>query len=144
MNNELYYTPDLDEFFIGFEYEWKDENGVWNKAVPTEITVEGYEEQTYGLRVKYLDKEDIESLGFVKTKYTSEYRCFQLLFDDRDDEFYELEFYCEDYNNEIWIEKFTQSGIDNNGVDYNSSYIFKGKIKNKSELIKLLKQLNIQ
>src|ERR1035437_9775722 len=65
MDNK-YYKPDLDEFYIGFEFqnklgdEWeteifKDTNNLHSMYL---------NRNTIHLRVKYLDKEDIESLGF--------------------------------------------------------------------------------
>jgi len=136
-----YYIPDISEFHVGFEYEWTDGyTGEWTKEVVDSTTDLRYfrEDADVEHRVKYLDREDIESLGFIYIKHNNEYSSFQLLSDNTED-FYELEFYCEDYNNEIWIEKFEAN---KNGT-YNSYYIFKGVIKNKSELQKLLKMLGI-
>lgn len=103
-----YYTPEIEDFHIGFEYEWLDADNNWKKeSTPIEISKEGFDEQTYGLRVKYLDKEDIESLN--------------------------LPSYIQINN----ILNKTYEIIGTNGR------IFRGSIKNKSELKKLLKQLNI-
>jgi len=73
MKDKLYYTPELEEFHPGFEYEmclrnkegatfWQRRTvgpqgwqGIWN--IPFSINK--------GYRVKHLDKEDIESLGFI-------------------------------------------------------------------------------
>ena len=62
-----YYQPDISEFHVGFEYEeaWGLErvNQEWIKEVfkidqsPVHLLPK--------LRVKYLDREDIESCGFV-------------------------------------------------------------------------------
>lgn len=116
---DKYYTPKIEEFHIGFEYEWLDDDDKWIKETsPIEITKEGFDEQTYGLRVKYLDKEDIESLGFVK-------------WIDREN--YDLEEYQLHKNNNLNISIYDDA----------SNLIFIGDIKNKSELKKLLKRLNI-
>jgi hypothetical protein len=72
-----YYTPEIEEFHVGFEYETlepiRDNSGrtSWNKwtikNAPTRLAgihniyFEGKEEK---IRVKHLDREDIESLGF--------------------------------------------------------------------------------
>jgi hypothetical protein len=122
-----YYTPSLKEFHIGFECEWqcKIRKEKWNKQICDVDLVniaysafehsdeeEPYEEQ---FRVKYLDKEDIESLGWKK-----EENCF-------------VKDHCKLYlygNTHIQIQSL-------------GNLNFNGTIKNKSELIKLLKQLNI-
>ena len=68
-----YYTPKIEECHIGFEYEWKNDKGEWIKeSSPESISEDRYEEQTYGLRVRYLDQEDIESFGFEN--YVDRYR----------------------------------------------------------------------
>ncbi len=71
-----YYTPEIEEFHVGFEYEWFDGSD-WNKV--TQKYFDGglfnngdgehpfeYQLSDVGIRVKYLDQEDIESLGFNK------------------------------------------------------------------------------
>ncbi|AGO48994.1 hypothetical protein N356_gp101 [Cellulophaga phage phi14:2] len=131
-----YYTPEIEEFHIGFEYEWlDDEEGGdnWIKAnTPTTIELEGYEDITYGLRVKYLDKEDIESLGFKEDT---------------------LHFYSKHQKEGVvlYIEKIVLTNENNfwykiwlKHPSYGNSTIYSGSIKNKSELKKLLKQLNVE
>jgi hypothetical protein len=79
-----YYTPSIEEFRVGFEYErllnesgynsyWKFDliKSVWSKRVFTQSDFDkgrGWDnrrdlEDGY-IRVKYLDQSDIESLGF--------------------------------------------------------------------------------
>lgn len=123
---DKYYTPELSEFHIGFKYEWLNENSDWVvEETPKEISIDGFDEQTYGLRVKYLDSLDIESLGFVYIKVDSyKYPTF-----------YKSGFglkLMED--NLIEIVNITMNGFPR---------YFEGKCLNKSELIKLCKQLNI-
>jgi hypothetical protein len=122
-----YYTPTIEEFHIGFEYEWLDENKMWIKSFcPEEISVEGFDEQTYGLRVKYLDREDIESLGF-NTEDNGE--CY-----NKTNAFDIYGLYPWEWN----------KGIQNQyKIILNGDTLFLGIIKNKSELKVLLKQLNI-
>jgi len=72
MKNNLYYTPTIEEFHIGFQYEYLNENNDWIKCTPTEITELDFKYQTYGLRVKYLDQSDIESLGWEHDQYVPE------------------------------------------------------------------------
>jgi hypothetical protein len=69
---DKYYTPTEDEFHVGFEYEnyfrTKDGNQ-WNKIEYSgdceELMIGDYIDPNI-VRVKCLDIEDIESLGFVQ------------------------------------------------------------------------------
>ena len=118
-----YYTPSLEEFHIGFEFEtsYLEDYDTWKK-VTLEFDDFGFYTSTWEVdsnptefRVKYLDKEDIESLGWKK-----EENCF-------------VKDHCKLYlygNTHIQIQSL-------------GNLNFNGTIKNKSELIKLLKQLNI-
>lgn len=70
-----YYTPKIEEFCVGFEYETIYLKSVWTKDYLC-ISDCGWFFESYHndaspleFRVKYLDKEDIESLGFVFIKY---------------------------------------------------------------------------
>lgn len=116
-----YYTPTLNEFFDGFEYESLDL--VWNKTTFDfrDLEVIDDEIREGKIRVKHLDREDIESFGFVYSNVNSEY-----------------------YS----LNGFDLTNLDNNyfniyedkGAD---EYCFRGTIKNKSELKKLIQMLNI-
>lgn len=59
---DKYYVPDLSEFYVGFEYESKCPiTNVWVKFI--------FKEDTHfmckkDVRVKFLNKSDIESEGF--------------------------------------------------------------------------------
>ena len=122
---EKYYTPSIEEFHEGFEYEVKNEyRNEWNKDIWDVISNYG-DTKLYNLdvekcRVKYLDKEDIESCGF---KVDSIYS-----------------FKKGDYNIEVDPHNIQKDTID---IYLISDCIFKGKIKNKSELQRLMKQLGI-
>ena len=71
---DKYYTPEIKEFHIGFEYEYEDinESGSatsWYKTVVKEdecyiIDQHLKYSDDLNLRVKYLSREDIESLGW--------------------------------------------------------------------------------
>ena len=135
-----YYIPTIEEFHVGFNYEiWEKKlvyDKVWKFRVNKYIFNEKQVTQTFfnynftedlregKIRVKLLDKEDIESLGFSQIDYDT-YR-FGI------EEIY-LEFNPE-YKTFIYSKKYDP--IKNNNL-------FVGTIKNKSELIKLLKQLQI-
>ena len=131
-----YYTPSIEEFFVGFEFEFRSSfedsiNSSWNKLIYSAFPVEMPEAFYYGLdtldknqfRVKYLDSSDIEELGFVKTKYCS-VSCYEK-------DGWRI-FWFED--NMVSIEKFYKE---------EKEQYFRGWVKNKSELIRLLGWLNV-
>lgn len=140
-----YYTPTIEEFHVGFEYEYL-ESEKWEKETITEGSLSSgdcgadhYVENDFNhirnllpkdkIRVKHLDREDIESLGWK----------------DIEDNFFEL------FNNglihkillvngNVWI--YFKQNIGNEKIV--DKTLFFGKIKNKSELQKLMIQLNIK
>jgi len=149
-----YYTPTIEEFHVGFEFQgfadngWEDENiRNWKEL----STVVDRSSHTAGFRVKHLDREDIES--FSKTDFPEvrfeydnnsepipyrdgEYMCPTAY--SLDDQLYNGELwmlYHYEEDNMVWIEYIKDSG--------GMGYIFKGTIKNKSELKRTLKQLGI-
>lgn len=143
-----YYTPSIEEFHVGFECEMRNSGVkpiIWEthqltKAQTTQIIrycdLRGVEES--GIRVKYLDKEDIESLGF-KFSYTYEgVDDYTKLRQDSKEPYWEDDYYYIHFNpNDKWLE------IDNDQSYDDLVTYFQGTIKNKSELKKLLKQLGI-
>lgn len=141
-----YYIPKLEEFCTGFAYEvlcnpskvskndpayylvWSKETFYLNeshiKLIKYVDIQKGFEEEG-SIRVKYLDQEDIESLGFRKPH-------------SRGDNF-------------IRGGEFDRDLISDCGDNYyhifkgtNTEFHFFGKIKNKSELMKILEMLNIE
>lgn len=131
MDNK-YYTPTIDEFRVGFEFEWYDEDDkTWNKTI-IKTQSELYNWTAFddiNKRVKYLDKNDIESLGFIYNKT-------QPGLNEDYFEYNSVEYYMDyDYTRKYCRIYFSVLDGD--------STIFAGIIKNKSELIVLLKQLDI-
>lgn len=132
-----YYTPEIEEFIYGLKYEMKPTNYGWERSreflYPESIhdlihlhgptALEPYINKER-IRVKYLDREDIESLGFKGQEANSVY------------------YKRDGYRLVLWPHGFITSIY----KVYNGSEeekIFDGCIKNKSELKKLLKQLKI-
>lgn len=127
-----YYTPEIKEFHVGFECEIlgynpkkrldKNFKKEWDKIIYSLEDFIYLEEKNIlsNFRVKYLDKEDIESLGFKNISGNWYY----------DDKTYQI---IGDYKS-LEISK---------GEHEFRKILFKGIIKNKSELKKLMKQLNI-
>lgn len=157
-----YYTPEIEEFCVGFEYEYLEKDFVirdgkrsyeytWNKQLCFIGENYGFDLGTIEgcldsqVRVKYLDQEDIESLGFTKTKEYSDELLFQKHLSDY--EFLELTFYLDiDDDINVSIDRFYQSKMVARRLPIGKETwelltIFHGKIKNKSEFKKLLKQL---
>lgn len=137
MNQEnKYYTPDISEFHIGFEYEWfDDETKKWVKEpTPEEISLEDYQGQESWYRVKYLDREDIESLGFRYCGSDKDGKSFE--------NYSKEEWYLHHYNYHPEEEVDLQVRIFHQTPKY-SHKTFNGIIKNKSELERILKQLGI-
>lgn len=135
-----YYTPSLEEFFIGFEFE------VGDKAIYEDITewtkdeiediidfeqINHYQHQ----RVKYLDREDIESLGFENIEGQEKW---SFLWGAQ---------YRKSYNEDTSLtlsvrkDKILIAIVSHSDYEgYDGMYF---NIKNKSELKKLLQQLEV-
>ena len=128
---DKYYTPEIKEFHIGFEYEYEDinESGSttsWYKTVIKEnecyiIDQHLKYSDDLNLRVKYLSREDIESLGwkFNTDLYIRNNLTLQVHKDSITIKYYDS------FNND------------------SRTLVEQINIKNKSEFITLLKQLRI-
>jgi len=147
LESNKYYVPEISEFHVGFEYEKYDERVAIYSNYPKESTTTNWHRFKYDLksirlsqlgthlydktiRVKYLDQSDIESLGWIKHAINK--NCYYI-------ELHKNTFgtiYMEYYD-----EQETKWCIES---DRHGESIFIGTIKNKSELIKLMQQLNIK
>ena len=124
-----YYTPEINEFYVGFEYEELEEvennNQTWNKYQVEKSDYLGNYNNSLALneiRVKILDKEDIESLGFEEV---------------------ESGIYMKDKTKFVkYVLDTRSSRFSIRNSIYNECWFY-GTIKNKSELIRILKQLHI-
>lgn len=139
MKNNKYYTPTIEEFHVGFEFEsnyalfgdtnqWnkvtlniKEYNWFWHSYLHNAVETE--------FRVKYLDKEDIESFGFKEDKSNST--------PDR-------------LNLELCKNGFTLGIVLYDKIELiiykykvKEEILFRGIIKNKSELKKILTQIKV-
>jgi hypothetical protein len=147
-----YYTPEIEEFCIGFEYEVVyEDNSVYKYIFGEDLensdgfipwispnTLLTYLAKKY-IRVRYLDREDIKSLGFTDKDLNVPTR-FSFYKKADNNIVYEIKTYWDmdgtKRENLIRIFKGTLH-------NYPYTEIFRGKIKNKTELTKLLKQLEI-
>ena len=132
---DKYYTPEIEEFHVGFICEHVEEEHLGEKAwtefdIDSSMDMEQFvydyhcsDESLNGLfRVKYLDQEDIDSFG---------------------EGFISME--------EIWISEKViidllpnQRVIIHNDDKNNPHNWYDGKIKNKSELKRVLKQIGYE
>ena len=126
--NNIYYTPDIEEFCIGFELEYlgdRDEyNNKWHKlkisnSNDLDFVINGKPSDRF--RVKYLNQEDIKSLGFKDIKNN--------IFESTKDNYLSLTYFK---GNKGWYLNYGEN---------ESEFAFVGWIKNKFELKKLLRQL---
>lgn len=133
MNDKKYYTPTIDDICVGLEYEAESIPGSndWMKLViPHQIKyylmgIERFWHLPNTVRVKHLDREDIESLGW-----------------EYDEEAAGVSFY-DNKNNKRFVLIFCED-LDRVEIsDEESEFGFIGIIKNKSELKRLMKQLGI-
>lgn len=132
MEENKYYIPDINEFHVGFEYEWKRiDSDHWDYGIIKEgAQIDDINVFVYDLRVKYLDRKDIESLGW---SWNEKYNHFELkdyrLSGQIQYQNITIERHCEDYpmgEHQQWDE-----------------ILFNGKIKNKSEFIKVMQMCQI-
>lgn len=135
MEENKYYTPSLDELYIGFECEKHDT--YFNDSEPvSEYRQHIMCEEDFDMlscyptqyRVKYLDKEDLVELGFNPVKGVEVNMCNKQIY----------------YRDQWCSVVFNYDRITNIVIQKNSFPVFNGVVKNKSELIKVLKMLGIK
>ena len=137
-----YYTPSIEEFHVGFEYEaripkmesFSEEVFYFNdshKKLVNRVTLHDNH-----VRVKHLDREDIESLGFSNKKHEeipSEFKYYLIIKDN---------VFCISTYWHMTRERENLVRIYKGKLHkYPYTEIFRGNVKNKSELKRLLKQL---
>jgi hypothetical protein len=138
-----YYTPEIKEFHVGFEYERCDDGYSYFKDIyPRAIDTNKLENYLPYFRVKYLDKEDIENLGYRESNI-------------KPDIFSPKGFYLEEdltgfllfllKNNQVIIysRDMTRTWLQPPSFNEEFTICFRGILKNKSELKKLMQQLTI-
>jgi len=136
-DEEKYYVPDISEFY--FSFNDGDSDDVLNMKCIMEAYQSGRKPE---FRVKYLDKEDIESFGFEPQFIP--------------DIFTEEEELREGFSKSVMstksinifqkgelIQIYEQIVYNEDSGNWTSCTLFQGRIKNKSELKKLLRQLGI-
>lgn len=139
MENNLYYTPEISEFNVGFEYErlWLHvEPPMWGKET-FYLNDSHIKLMQYSLgdieplaRVKYLDQSDIESLGW-KFKDESHFIKDTWILRKFDDG---LIIYLDYYAGKLKHSWMYEDAV---------KVLFEGTIKNKSQLKFIMKCLGI-
>lgn len=138
-----YYTPSIEEFHVGFEFQVKTSTGMWISSAANNLSmirdiVETFESKE--IRVKYLDKEDIDSLGWLgvipgNVVDKDQYNVTHWVTDKYKDSFQLLQYYYPIGGHAYYISF---------GNPEKDKPLFEGIVKNKSELKRLMKQLNIE
>ena len=127
-----YYVPSIEEFHVGFEFLAKDlHDNLIDETLRPEVMDENRSLRIVSdwlkndeIRVKRLDREDVTSLGF-RQKAGWEY-----FFKSRKNLLpVKMNFYDDAQN--VW----------NHQIFIGKEIVFNGKIKNKSEFKKILKQI---
>lgn len=131
-----YYTPDISEFHVGFEFEEFGHNGTREKVwFPKVLTLDELQWNRDGndgpfdsslakYRVKCLDREDCLALGLEEIVW------------DNNSGYFKKDAYT------IGIHSGFFTHISQ--IDYGNQIVrFSGNIKNKSELKRLMKQIGI-
>lgn len=160
---EKYYTPELSEFYLGFEYEYKSgfldgtvktqeqyNTANWKKTffdgshefpyIERALTGQNADNMRCGIRVKYLDQEDIESLGFTHCPEIN--RCIYRKYFKFDIQETGMTAFDLDGYYEIVYTKDHYCHISKHGrID---ATFFRGTCNNISELKKLMQQLEIK
>jgi hypothetical protein len=146
---EMYYTPRATEFHIGFEYEefcveWL--NGLFEFY----DTFEALEHKLFKelIRVKYLDSADILSLGFSNSQEDISFGLqnvkFSIDYIDSCSHKIKVNLLYQPIGNRILLSRgYYKQGIIEETDELDFKTMFFGKIKNKSDLKVLLKQLEI-
>jgi hypothetical protein len=147
-----YYIPEISEFHVGFEFEMKKaEQDEWVKMIYSYLSdycfdVHWFQDEKKEvhvpdcIRVKYLDNYDVTELGFKDWRDVRGYWTASA-----DTEIFPL------INEDYYLNIHMTQNIRNGRIILESVFrktaesyiIFDGIIKNKSELKKLLKQLQL-
>lgn len=151
MSDNKYYVPDISEFRVGFEFE--EMNDIFEKEVFGETVYADYDLMKDlilegDVRVKHLDRDDIEELGFKSENWSLGQRTWMwfkkdqpdteegvkrfpvyILYDFRDISFISV-FRCQNPKELFKTDNYHRRLIDLDDIRSK----FTGKIRNKSEL----------
>lgn len=153
-----YYTPELEEFHVGFRYESKtkivytgnkkDHEGEWKKQEANERILNTLYDKVYRginytaysyFRVKYLDRDDIEKLGWeysgktqdLQFKLVKEIQPFNLTYRS-----FRLQYSLEDHRLRV-------IGFEYDGFGPDEEVLFLGICNNYNELKFIMKRIGL-
>ena len=132
-----YYTPSIEDFRYGFEYEFKpNKESDWIKCMQNlNFSYKDlyFQIQDCMFRVKYLCKEDIYSLGF------------KVVWNEYGETVFEKNKYRL-FHNTKWEKHKTTivDKLDGEAPFTDCPVLFTGEVKNKSELEKILNQIGYE
>jgi hypothetical protein len=144
-----YYMPQIEEFYVGFEYEWSSEAisaMLRTRPTPSWQTkkVENFTDLIYLeadltidlIRVKYLDSQDIIDLGWTVSYTNDKYLSAGISkeFTVGDSKIEELTLHFDYLDNTVHISALRS---------WETITFFMGTIKNKSELSRIMNMLGI-
>jgi len=138
METNNYYTPTIEEFHVGFEYE-RLLHDIFIGLICDTNDIETIEvllgENPGEIRVKYLDKVDFAELGFIHKEDQGMSENGGFIYTIPDPHFQKAD---------IMVRYWVSTGSYRLRIDRINGCIFDGTIKNKSELKRLIKQLGIE
>ena len=138
-----YYTPSVEEFHVGFEFEFHSSKSEWKNFIfnldRADHVLQNVRDNPELFRIKYLDKGGIESLNF---KNYSGYKHGIINFTYKSVYDYGGGYLTYNLETKVLKLEIVKDRHDNQGESL-AEKLFDGIIKNKSELIKLMKQLQI-
>ncbi len=170
---EKYYTPTIDEFYIGYECEWKVNGREWSVKYPDicynwnkhKIEIEDFYSNDFDIeehninnntliwRTKYLDDEDLNELGFTKIGKNIRYGYIDYVGDNSKIDLSKVGYYCYitfhkcrvDDEHLIMFHRYnpTTRNIEEDLKEFESEIRFRGNIRCKNELKTILKFLNV-
>lgn len=141
MRDKRYYTPNIEEFHVGFEYEmnngheWTAQvfpNPWWNDGAMGGINSLSKAIISDIIRVKHLDHEDIVSEGWGN--------CVVTMLDDTEKfGWCKMHYMLIEYDEQYIV---YENATENKSVA-SSNIVFNGTIRNRSELRLIMKMLGI-
>lgn len=150
-DTDKYYTPKIEEFYVGFEFDYFDEDDKdWTSiSIKNQTDLCNWTGMIIDKRVKYLDEQDIEILDWenLNTKGTPTLKKVKGLQKLEDGDWCEsvLILRLRYFDNIPYITIFEFDEHNPNEKEIKESVfrepIFRGKIKNKSKLKEILKMI---
>lgn len=127
LENEKFYVPQIEEFFVGFEFEYMNMYYTnWLRTSwGTALNMSNLQNDIIAghIRVKRLDKQDLEELGFLSTEKEYVFKHKQWII--------RIVNWCHVNGAAMYLTEYLDAA--------NINIVFKGFARNKSELSKILK-----